>query len=308
MRMFAGLVAVVVTLGLAAVAGAEQRYADGAGDNGNAPDLSQVVVTNDTSQVVFQISAPARLPAPEEAYLLQIDSDRNTATGDDGFEVQVFTMGVSSYVETWSGSDWVDAPSGGISVRFEFSSGSGLWRITLPRTLFSNSSAFNFQSAAAMFSGGSIVGFDRAPDGGTWLYELALKQCANGRDDDGDGKIDTSDLGCSGAEDDLESDDPYTLSIGRTSVTPASGRAGKPIVVKARVTQVETGQAIATGTVGCAMKVGSATKRTTGQLASGTATCRLLAPKVAKPTTIRGTITVTSKATSVSAPFAFRTS
>ncbi len=306
MRLFMTLAVVAVALGLAAVAGAEQRFTDATGDSGAAPDLGQFVVTNDSNQVVIEISAPARLPQPEEAYLLEIDTDANGSTGKEGFEVHVFAMSLSSSVETWNGSDWVAATPTGISVRFEFSATTGLWRVTLPRTLLSNTSAFTFRTLAAKFSGENVVGLDAAPDGGTWRYELALKQCANGRDDDGDGKLDSSDLGCSGTEDDLESDDPYTLAIDPARVTPASGRAGKPIVVRARVRQVETNQPLSSGTVRCMMKVGSKTKRSAGQLASGTATCRLMSPKVAKRTTVRGTITVTSKSASISTPYSFR--
>ena len=101
---------------------------------------------------------------------------------------------------------------------------------------------------SAKFDGDAVAGVDVAPNAGTWRYELVLKQCANGRDDDGDGKIDSTDLGCSGTEDDLESDDPYTLSIGRATATPTSAKSGKPVVVRAQVRQVETGQAIRSGT------------------------------------------------------------
>jgi hypothetical protein len=156
MRWLMTLLAAMTALGLAAAAGAEQRYMDTAGDSSSAPDLGQVLVSNDTSQVVFQIPAPARLPAREEAYLLRIDSDGNSATGDEGFEVSVFMMSMSSEVDVWNGSGWVSAPPAGISVRFEFNSASSLWRVTLPRTLLSNTSALNFWLASALFSGGEI--------------------------------------------------------------------------------------------------------------------------------------------------------
>jgi hypothetical protein len=306
MRALTTLLVAAGALVLAAVAGADQRYSDGAGDSGSAPDLTQVAVANDPSNVTFEIDAPARLPAGDEAVLLDIDSDGNPSTGDEGFEARAFMNVAGSEVETWNGSAWASAPPAGISIRFELSSSRGFWRVVLPRTIVGTSAAWNFVVLSAKFSGDAIVGFDAAPDRGAWRYELALKQCANGRDDDGDGKVDSDDLGCSGTDDDLESDDPYTLSIGRPTVTPATGKAGKPVVVRARVLQVETKQPIQTGSVRCTTKVGSVSKRSAGQLSAGNATCRLMAPKVARTATVRGTVTVTSKTATVSTPFAFR--
>ena len=305
MRWLMTLLVVIGSLVIAGAAGAEQTYTDGTGDNGAAPDITQVVVTNDTTQVSFQIAVPSRLP-DNEAHLLQINTDGNAATGDEGFDLQAFMLFPGISVETWNGSAWVDAPTTGISGRFELGAAAS-WRLSLPRTLIGTGTVLDFLVISAKFNGDDVAGLDVAPNAGTWRYELVLKQCANGRDDDGDGKIDSADLGCSGTEDDLESDDPYTLSIGRATATPTSAKSGKPVVVRAQVRQVETSQAIQTGAVRCTMKVGSTTKRSTGQLKAGTATCRLMAPKVAKPSTVRGTITVTSKAVTVSAPFSFRT-
>lgn len=307
MRWVMTLLVAVGALGAAAVAGAEQRYSDPAGDSASSLDISEVVVTNDTEQVVIRVGLPGTLPEDNDVFLVEIDSDGSSATGKDGFEVRVFGMSLRAFVEVWNGTDWVDAPPAGISVRVELSGGTSARRITLPRSLLSNTSGFNFLVSTAKFSGDDIVGSDRAPDGGgTWRYDLALKQCSNGRDDDGDGKVDSNDLGCTGTDDDLESDDPYTLAIGRPTVTPATGKGGNPVVVKARVTQAETDQPIRAGTVRCTTKAGATTKRSVGQLASGTATCRLMAPRVVKPTTIRGTMTVTSKAATASVPFSFR--
>lgn len=308
MRSFSSTLLVAVAgLALAGAAGAEQRYTDTAGDSGAAPDLGQVTVSNDSGHVVFKAAVPARLPEPDEAYLLGIDSDGNAGTGSNGLELRVFEMGVSSFVESWNGSAWVDAPSGGISVRVELSAGTGLWVVTLPRTLLANTNAFAFWLQSAKVSGEEIVASDYSPDGsGAWRYEVVLNQCANGGDDDGDGKVDVQDAGCTDGEDDLESDDPYTLAIGRPTATPAAARSGAQVTVRAPIRQVETNQAITAGAVRCSAKIGASTKRWAGRLTAGTATCTLRAPKVSKPTSVRGSITVRSRSKTASTSFAFR--
>lgn len=290
-------------LGLAAAAGAEQQYTDAAGDSGNARDLTQVVVSNDATQVSFSIATPVQTPAWDEGEVLDIDKDANPSTGDEGADFRIWMSPPS--VDTWNGSDWVDAPTFGITNRLEVTSGAGVWHVVVPRTLLAGTTVFDFSLWSVKINGLFSACCDFAPDTGTWRYELALKQCSNGRDDDGDGKVDGSDLGCSGTEDDLESDDPYTLAIGRPTVRPASGHTGQAITVTARVRRVETNQPIAAGLVRCTTTVGSTTKRTIGKLASGIATCRLASPHVAKPSMVHGTIAVTSRSASASAAFAF---
>jgi len=303
MRLSLVLLAAAVSLAFTAVAGAVQPYAEPAGDAGAAPDLGQTTVDNDSREVVFRIGVPARFPETDEMYLLRIDADADPGTGDEGDDVRVVQMGTSANVMTWSGSGWVDAASSGIRVRVEISASTGEWVVTLPRTLLSTTSGLVFMILSGKFSGEDVVGTDVA---GPWRYDVVLKQCSNGRDDDADGKVDLTDLGCQDGEDDLESDDPYTLSIVRPTVTPAVGRAGKPSVVRARVTQVETQQAVQTGSVRCTATLGRATKRWAGRLGAGTAACTLAVPKTARRTTIRGTITVSSRSSTTSAPFAFR--
>jgi hypothetical protein len=205
------LLVAVAGLALAGAASAEQRYADATGDAGVAPDLGQVVVSNDAGNVQLQIAIPPRLPEPDETYLLLIDSDSNGATGEDGADVQIFTMGLS-----------------------------------------------------------------------------------------------IADAGCRDGEDELESDDPFTLAIGRPTVTPPTARSGGRVTVKARIRPVETDQALTAGTVRCSARIGSSTKRGPGRLTSGTAICTLSAPKVSKPTSIKGSIAVSSKSKTASTSFAFR--
>jgi hypothetical protein len=129
-------------------------------------------------------------------------------------------------------------------------------------------------------------------------------QCANGRDDDRDAKIDAADRGCAGTMDDVEGDEPVTPRLLRPSVAPAKARPGAPILVRARAQHLETGEPIQTGSVVCAIRTGATRKRVTGRISAGVATCTLTAPRVARATAVSGTITIVGTARSV--PFSFR--
>ena len=61
---------------------------------------------------------------------------------------------------------------------------------------------------------------------GTFFYDLTFPQCSNGKDDDGDGKVDRQDPGCSGATDDNESDDPVHVTT-NTVITLYPGRSSQ---------------------------------------------------------------------------------
>ena len=115
----------------------------------------------------------------------------------------------------------------------------------------------------------TYLGEDDAPDGGAYVYTLAFTQCANGKDDDGDGKVDGNDLGCSSPTDNLESDDPVTLKAGKALTVPAKPKAGKVVVVGAAVIRVETGAGITSGTVKCAVHVGTKALPASGKVGIG---------------------------------------
>jgi hypothetical protein len=292
---------------LAAPARADQSFSDPAGDNGVAHDVTSVVVSNDATQVVLRFPVANPWPnlrqADDQAWLLMIDADRNPSTGDGGAEVRVFQLG-QALVDVWNGSEWVDAPPAGISVRFEISSSSAAWRVQLPRELIGGTTGFDFQLVFAKWAGDEIAGADRGPDSGSWRYELALAQCANGRDDDGDGKVDAADRGCAGTSDDAEGDEPVTRRLLQASVTPGKVRPGRVVTVRAAARILETSEPITTGSVVCTIRVGAAAKRVTGRISGGLATCRVAAPRVSRPTTVRGTMAIGG--TTGSVPFSFR--
>jgi len=296
-----------VALVLVAPAWADKTFTDPAGDSGVAHDVTSVVVSNDATQVVLRFPVPNPWPnfqqPADQAWLLMIDTDENSSTGDSGDEVRVFQQG-GAMVEVWNGSAWVDAPPAGISVRFELSSSSAGWRVQLPRDLLGRTTGFDFGLVFAKWSGDEIVGADRGPDGGSWRYDLVLAQCANGRDDDGDGKIDAADRGCANTADDAEGDERVTPRLLRPVVTPAKAAAGRLVTVRATAQQLETGQPIATGRVVCTIRVGATSKQVTGRISAGVATCKFAAPRVVRPTTVRGTMTIVGTTRSV--PFSFR--
>jgi hypothetical protein len=296
-----------VALVLVAPARADKTFTDQAGDSGAAYDVTSVVVSNDATQVVLRFPVPNPWPnlqqPGDQAWLLMIDTDENPSTGDDGDEVRVFQQGGAT-VDVWNGSAWVDAPPAGISVRFELSSTSAGWRVQLPRDLLGRTTGFDFGLVFAKWAGEEIVGIDRAPDGGSWRYDLVLAQCANGRDDDGDGKIDAADRGCANTVDDAEGDETVTPRLLRPVVTPAKAGPGRPVTIRATAQQLETGEPVATGRVVCTIRVGTTRKQASGRISAGVATCKLVAPRVSRPTTVRGTMTIVGTTRSV--PFSFR--
>jgi hypothetical protein len=307
MRLRTLLPIAAAALVLAGPARADRTYSDPAGDSGAASDVTGVTVSNDAVQVVLRFPVPSPWPnlryPDDQAWLLMIDADRNPSTGDMGQEVRVFDRSGAS-VFAWNGTAWVDAPPQGISVRFELSSTSAAWRVQLPRTLLGGTTGFDFQLLTAKWVGDEIAASDLAPNGGSWRYELALTQCANGQDDDRDGKIDADDRGCTGTNDDAEGDEPVTPRLLRPSVTPVRPASGKVVLVRAPAQQLESGAPMATGGVVCTIGTGPARKRVTGRISAGFATCRLTAPRVSRPTTVRGTMTIVGTTRSV--PFSFR--
>jgi hypothetical protein len=179
--------------------------------------------------------------------------------------------------------------------------------IKLDRAAIGSPTRFGLGAASLIFDAQDvIVGEDSAPDGGYYTYSLTFAQCSNGKDDDGDGRVDADDLGCSSETDNLESDDPVTLRAGKARVTPAKPEAGSAVVVSSRVTRVETGRGITAGKVRCAGRAGARPLRGTGRIAAGKATCSFMLPASSKRQAAHGTITVTHLGKTEVVPFSFR--
>ena len=152
----------------------------------------------------------------------------------------------------------------------------------------------------------TFLGEDDAPDGGEYVYTMAFTQCANGKDDDGDGKVDGNDLGCSSPTDNLESDDPVTLKASKALTVPAKPKAGKVVVVGAAVSGSRPAPASRPEPSSAPCTSARRPCRQAARSASGVAACKFTLPKTSKGKIARGTISVTFKGKSVKVPFAFK--
>jgi len=300
----AGVAAVVLGLVIATTALGDSTNADPTGDaTGGAPDITRVVVSNDTAGVLtFTVTTVA--PIVDTSLIgIDLDTDSSPATGASGAEYSLFAGTGEVVLQKWDGSQFVDATAPSLSMTR--SGNVVVFRIN--RSDIGNVARFGFNAFTVIFdAAGKYLGEDDAPDGGSYIYVLSLQQCANGKDDDGDGKIDAKDLGCSSQADNNESDDPVTLKAGKPIVIPAKARAGKFVVVGVAVVRVETGKPISAGTVKCAARIGTKRLPGAGKVISGVAACGFQVPAKAKGKVVRGTITVSVLSHPKVIPFSFK--
>jgi hypothetical protein len=299
-----GIIAATACLVAAGAGIADTTNADPAGDaKGGSPDITQVVTTNDAAGVItFRITTVA--PIIDSSIIgVDLDTDSNPGTGGGGFEYSLIAGTGGFGMLKWNGSGFADAAAPSLSM----TRSGNIVEFKLNRADIGKVTRFGFDVFTVNFDDAdNYLGDDAAPDGGAYTYSLSLPQCANGKDDDGDGKIDGNDLGCSSPTDNLESDDPVTLKASKALTVPAKPKAGKVVVVGAAVLRMETGAGIPSGTIKCAVRVGTKALPASGRVASGIAACTFTLPRTSKGKQVRGTITVTFKSKSVRVPFTFR--
>lgn len=293
---------------MAAAAGADQTYSDASGDAGAGTDLLSATVSNDpTGTITLAITAGSPL-LPNGLLVVFIDSDNNATTGAPGLgaEYELFAFPAArGQILAWNGSTFAsaNAPS------FRLSDAGAVQTFTFSRADVGNTSAFAFGIVSGVVENGMVAISDVMPESDFFLYTLVFPQCSNGKDDDGDGKVDGQDLGCSGPTDNLESDDPVHVALGTTRVLPLHPRAGGRVVVSAPALRTETGKAPETGSVRCAARVvGGAALRGGGSFVGGRAVCTFTVPRTAKGKTVRGTMVLTYQTATATKPFAFTTS
>jgi hypothetical protein len=298
-----GFVAVTALLGslvVAAVAAGDAAFSDPSGDaTGGAPDITRVAVSNDFSgMITFKLTTVAPIV---EGSLVDIDLDTDNSPAN-GAEYGILAGVGGAGMVKWDGTQYVESKA-----TITYARSGNVVELRVGRSDIGNPTHFGFAALTLLYSASDeLVGEDSAPDGGEYTYALTFAQCGNGKDDDGDGKVDAADLGCSSETDNRESDDPVSLRAGKVRVTPARPKAGKAFVVSVPMTRAETGRGIVSGKAKCVGRVGARALRGVGTVAAGRASCAFTLPPAARGQAVRGTVTVTYLRKAKVVRFSFR--
>jgi len=301
-----GTIAAAACLVAAGAGLADTTNTDPVGDaKGGSPDITQVVTGNDAAGVItFRITTVA--PITDSSLIgLDLDTDANPTTGGGGFEYGLIAGTAGFGILKWNGTTFASATAPSLTM----TRSGNVVEFKINRSDIGSPDRFGFDAFTVNFDASdNYLGEDDAPDGGAYSYSMVFTQCANGKDDDGDGRIDGNDLACSSPTDNNESDDPVTLKASKAVTVPAKPKAGASVVVGAAVIRMETGAGITSGTVKCAVKVGTKAVAAAGKVGGGIAACKLTLPKTSKGKRVTGTITATFKGKSVTVPFSFKVS
>jgi hypothetical protein len=257
-------------------------FPDSTGEDVNAPDITNVVVSNDDAgMITFQVNIPNR-PAltPDMFMLIFIDSDNNSTTGDAGVEYVIDLEPGQVGLFQWNGATYVQAASQ-TSLTYSWASGA---TIHISAADLGKTKAFAFVAVA--FSG------------------FALD--ANGNEDDTNLKRDSAPDPGHG----LFTYNVLTklvLKVTALTVAPRPAKAGRPLTVSMAATENDTNGPVTTGTVTCAASVaGAKLVPTTHVVRNGVAVCTWKVPATAKGRIVRGLITLKVKGVSTTRGFSDR--
>jgi hypothetical protein len=286
--LFAGSAVAMPTSALAKRAAARansQTFTDSTGEDPAAPDITSIAVSNDDAGLVtlkINISNRPALTA-DMTMLLPLDTDKKAATGNPDFAgadyaIELDPGAVSLF--KWNGSDFVAAPSQS-SVTYSYDSTGATIRASAAE--LGSTKAFNFFVIA--FSGittdaagnpdFSNAHGDGAPDAGhgVFSYQVLTK---------------------------------LTLSVKAFTTSPKPAKAGKKFVASLAANESDTGGPVQAGTVACSVTLGGKhLSATLHRVANGIATCSWLVPRNMKGT-LRGTVSLTVKGTTVVRTFAVK--
>jgi hypothetical protein len=276
--------------GTARIAANSATFQDSTGEDPAAPDITNIVVSNDDAGIVsFRVNVPNRPTLGQDMlFEIWVDTDNNPATGspDVGgadYVMQLVRGEISLY--KWDGADYTRRFGDPSAVTMNFSYQAGL-TARISSAELGNTKTFKFFVVA--ISGllvdpvtgaldGSNSKADVAPGGGVGLY-------------------------------------PYSVNIARPTLvvrgvttTPRAPKAGQTFTMRMTAARSDTGAVLQNGRVTCVGRAGAARLR--AQLArvqGGAVVCTWQIPANAKGKTFRGTVTVVFEGLRASRSFSRR--
>ena len=259
-------------------------FPDSTGENANAPDITSIAVSNDDAgAITFQVNIANRPALTDDMLIyLFVNADNNAATGDPA------TFGADDVIQLtngavdlfpWAGTDYGPA---------------------------AQAPSLTYSYAAT----GATIHINAADLGATKQFTFGVV-AISGIAVDANGNADFTNAAGDSAPDACHGAFSYhvltTLKLSVVSFTssPKPAKAAGPFSVGLAVNENDTGGPVASGTVTCSATIAGkhipAAHR--GSVLNGIATCAWRLPKAAKGKTIRGTVTLTVKGTSVQRTF-----
>jgi hypothetical protein len=259
-------------------------FADSTGENANAPDITSIAVSNDDKgAITFQVNIANRPALTDDmAILMFLNTDNNPATGDPtsfgaDYLVQLTNGAVDLF--PWAGTDY-GAGAAAPSLTYSYAATGA----TIHVNAADIGATKQFTFAAVAISGIAVdangnadftnAAGDSAPDAGHGAFSYQVKTTLK-------------------------------LSVVSFTSSPKPAKSGGPFSVGLAVNENDTSGPVASGTVTCSATIAGkhipATHR--GSVLNGIATCVWHLPKSVKGKTIRGTVTLTVKGTSVQRAF-----
>jgi hypothetical protein len=148
-------------------AGAATTFTDPAGDaTGGAPDITQVVVSNDPAgNITFALTTNRSAFTDDDVVGILLDTDKNSSTGSTGVDYAIVLGNGLPVLLRGNGTGFERAP-GTLIVSPNFMT------VTVNRSDLGATTGFVF----AVFSGlnSNNAAADDAPDNGGWSYDLQL--------------------------------------------------------------------------------------------------------------------------------------
>jgi hypothetical protein len=286
--VLAATVVAMPTSALARSAAAQansQTFTDSTGEDATAPDITTIAVSNDDAGLVtFKINISNRPALTADMFaFVSLDTDQQAATGDQqsfGAEYEIDLQQGSVELFKWNGTDYAAAPSQS-SLTFSYDATGATIRVSAAD--LGGTKAFNFATGAISGITVDAAGNpdftnahgDIAPDPGhgVFAYQVLTK---------------------------------LTLSVAAFTTSPKPAKAGKTFVASLAANESDTNGPVQAGTVACSATLGG--KHLTAKahrVANGVATCSWSLPPKAKGT-LRGTVSLTVKGTTVVRTFAVK--